>query len=255
MITRYKFLRKGMKSQNGDIKWRLNRWEKATGELSMCNNGFHCSKEAYQAFSFIHGEILTIVECRGEHLTDEDKECWREQRVVKAYKWTKRDSVKLAIFSAGQVLKYFEKYDKKDKRPREAIEAAKKWLRNPTAKNRHAADAAYAAANAAANAADAAAYAAADAAYAAANAADTAAYAAYAAADAAAYAAANAAAYAAADAADTAAYAAANAADTAAYAAARKKMIKLSMPISCSGGGVKIIKYFDYLVKHLKRIK
>jgi hypothetical protein len=80
------------------------------------------------------------------------------------------------------VLKHYEDRYPEDKRPREAIQAALKWAKDPTEANRAAANAAYvaaAAAAAAAYAADAAAYAAdaanADAAYAAADAANAAA--------------------------------------------------------------------------------
>ena len=133
----------------------------------------------------------------------------------------KSEKVAYAIFAAEQVIDIFEKKYPDDQRPRNAINAAKKYLEQPSEKNKKAAaDAAYAAA--AADAADAAA----DAAYAA----DAAAYAAAYAAAAAAYAADDAAADAA-DAADAAAdaayaaYAAAAAAaaadaDDAAYAAA-----------------------------------
>ncbi len=142
IYKRWKFLRKGFKSENGNLKWKLNKWEKVDGELDMCQNGLHACKEPYDAFSYVQGEILAVVECRGEHLKDENKECWREQRVVKAYKWTKKDSLKLAIYSAELVLKNFEKEYPNDKRPREAIEAAKKVLFKDTAKNRSAAESA-----------------------------------------------------------------------------------------------------------------
>ena len=176
MIKRWKFIRTGMKSNSGDVIWKLNKWVKVDGELDMCNWGFHASKHPYDAFSYVQGEILALVECRGEHLTDDNKECWREQRVIKTYKWTKKDSLKFAIYSAELVLKTFEDKYPTDKRPREAIEAAKKVLFKDTKKNR---DAAYAAAYAAHAAAYAAAYAAHAAAYAAYDAAYAAAYAAY----------------------------------------------------------------------------
>ena len=104
--------------------------------------------------------------------------------------------VAYAIYAAEQVIDIYEGKYPDNKKPREAIEAAKECLKNPTEENK----------KKAANAASAAAYAAADAAYAAAYAAAAdaaAAYAAYAnvAADAAADAAAAYAAYAAADAA------------------------------------------------------
>jgi hypothetical protein len=90
-------------------------------------------------------------------------------------------NVSIAVECAEHVLHIYEAKYPDDKRPRQAIEAAKAWLDNPCDATRNAADAAAYAADAA----DAAAYAA-DAAY---DAAYAAAYAAYAA-DAAAYAAA-----------------------------------------------------------------
>jgi hypothetical protein len=71
---------------------------------------------------------------------------------------TKKNKIRYAVYAAEQVLDIFEKRYDSDK-PRKAILAAKKGLKNPSEENRDAA----AAADAAANAAYAAAYAAADA--------------------------------------------------------------------------------------------
>jgi len=99
-------------------------------------------------------------------------------------KMNKRQKVQYAVFAAELVIEIYENRHT-DSRPREAIEAAKNYLKNPSSKTK---TAVLAAADAAAYAADAA-MAAADAAMAAAHAA---ADAAYAAADVAAYAAAHA---------------------------------------------------------------
>ena len=85
---------------------------------------------------------------------------WANWLVVRLM--THDQQIKYAIFAAEQVIhRYEEKYND-DKRPRWAIEAAKKYLADKTEQNKKAADAAYAAAHAAhaANAANAAAYAA-----------------------------------------------------------------------------------------------
>jgi hypothetical protein len=95
-------------------------------------------------------------------------------------KLSKENKIHYAIFAAEQVIDIFEKKYPNDNRPRKAIEAAKNYLKDPSAANKKVA---YAAAAAAA-------YAAAYATNAAAYAADAAAYAAYAADAAAAYAAA-----------------------------------------------------------------
>jgi len=53
--------------------------------------------------------------------------------------------VSYAIFAAEQVLDIYEKQYPDDKRPRQAIDAAKKCLKDPSKKNKNAAYAAYAA--------------------------------------------------------------------------------------------------------------
>jgi hypothetical protein len=88
---------------------------------------------------------MAKVEVRGKHLAQSDKQVWSEMRVVKAWEWTKADSVALAIYAAELALPIFEKKNPDDKRPRAAIEAAKAWLQDPSS-----AAAAYAAAYAAA---------------------------------------------------------------------------------------------------------
>ena len=131
---RYKFLLTGLKSENGNTKWRKGVW-KHEDNLDMCNSGFHCSKQPYQAFSYIQGEILAKVEVKGKSIIRDDKECLSDMRVVKTYKLTKKESVALAIYSAKLCLKNFEKEYPNDKQPRQAISAAVKYLKNPTKKN------------------------------------------------------------------------------------------------------------------------
>ena len=142
ITKQWKFLKKGLKSKSGTVAWKVGKWEKHEGILDICHSGFHSSNDPYHAFSYVRGEILARVECRGEHIDQDDKSCWREQRVIKAYKWTKKDSLKLAIFSAELVLKNFEDKHPNDLRPRRAIEAAKKVLFRDTEKNRSAAESA-----------------------------------------------------------------------------------------------------------------
>jgi len=142
-----------MMSAHGNMKWRLNKWYKHEGDIKLCESGFHCSKGIYQAFSYVQGPILALVEVRGEHGDEKDKEVWSEMRVVKRWKWTKRDSVLFSIYSAKLVLKNFESVFPSDKRPREAIESAEKYAKNPTIENRNAAWSAESAAESAARSA------------------------------------------------------------------------------------------------------
>ncbi len=144
MKTRYKFLRlvdDKVKSNSGDCTWKLNAW-KHEDKVSLCNYGFHCSKEIWQAFSYVQGGILAEVEVKGKKVADDNKEAYTDMRIVRAWKWQKKDSVALSIFSAELCLEEFEKVFPDDKRPREAIEAAKEWLLEPTKANESAAESA-----------------------------------------------------------------------------------------------------------------
>jgi hypothetical protein len=217
----YKFLNlkdNKITSEHGKQAWLIGKEYSVTGQIIKCKNGFHASVEPLDALRYVQGDVLALVTTSGESDndtdTDTDKVCYRSMTIVKAYNWTKLDSVALAIYSAELVIKIYEDKYPNDSRPRDAIKAAKAYLKTPNKKN----------ARAAADAADAA-----DAARAAADA-DAAAYAAAAAraaadADAAAYAAAAARAAADADAADAADAARAAAdADAAAYAEINEKI-------------------------------
>ncbi|MBK7363061.1 MAG: hypothetical protein IPJ01_12260 [Micavibrio sp.] len=140
---------------------------------------------------------LTVKQIVALKIPDEDK-VWALTQFH--FLDTKEKSVRFAIFCAEQCLTDFEKWDANDKCPREAIEAAKNWLINPTDSAARSADSA---ARSAARSAYSAARSAARSAYSAARSADSAArsaaYSAYSAARSAAYSAAHSAADSAAD--------------------------------------------------------
>ncbi len=149
----YKVFKKNLKSNHGDIKWKLNKWQTHKGKLEMCRSGFHCSKKIIDAMQYTSAEIIAQVEVKGKHLKHTDKQVWEQMCIVKTWKWTKDDSVSLAIFTAELVLPNFEKVYPNDKRPKKAIEAAKRWLRKKSETARNAAvSAAKGARNAAARA-------------------------------------------------------------------------------------------------------
>ena len=97
------------------------------------------------------GTEYAVKSLLGKSYSDAIKQCiadnklqWANWGIVRVMDGTER--VKYAVYAARQVLKLFEDKYKDDKRPREAIEAAERWTRNPSEKNRNAADAASAAA-------------------------------------------------------------------------------------------------------------
>ncbi|MBU1067780.1 hypothetical protein KKE60_08340 [Patescibacteria group bacterium] len=135
----YKTLKKGLRSERGNHKWQLNKWDKIKGKLSMCNNGFHCSKRIINAMDYVAPDIIAEVEVRGKSIKDDDKQCWEEMRITKIWKWTEKDSVAMAIYVAELVLPIYEKQYPNDNRIKNTIEAAKKVLEKDTKKNRDAA--------------------------------------------------------------------------------------------------------------------
>src|ERR1035437_8464610 len=124
----YKFLNEGLKSSKGDCVWKLNEWKTHDKDPKCCEEGFHGSVLPLDALKYINGSIVAIAEVKGKSHKENDKQAWEKMRLVKAYHWTKTDSVELAIFSAALVTDIFEKKYPKDDRPRKAIEAAKAYV-------------------------------------------------------------------------------------------------------------------------------
>ena len=123
-------------------KFILNKWYKTEGELKICHNGFHASDNIVHAMGYVNASWVAKVEVQGDSEIQEDKQCWSEMRIIEWHKWTKKDSVALAIFASELCIKEFEKVYTEDDRPRKAIEAARAVLENDTAKNRSAAESA-----------------------------------------------------------------------------------------------------------------
>ena len=153
----------------------MNHWTDKLVEISACSDAVEWCKQ------------FDTIEIAWQHCERSDWMLWL-LRKCKIAETDKTKFVRLAIRFAESSLHFYEDKYPNNKKPREAIEAAKKWVDNPTEENRvaanaaaYAAYAAYAEAYAAAYVATNADFAANAAAYAATNAANAAAYAAYAA--------------------------------------------------------------------------
>lgn len=129
------------KSSNGRCVWEIGKW-KQVKKVKLCDKGFHCSELILDAMSYVTPEFIAEVEVRGKSDIQDDKQAWSEMRLVRLWEWTKEDSVSLAIYGAELCIKNFEKVYPDDKRPRQAIQAAKRYLKNPTEENRSAAESA-----------------------------------------------------------------------------------------------------------------
>lgn len=85
MKTLYKFLRTDLKSDNGkDRDWVIGKWRKEEN-IIICEKGFHASENPAYALLYVQGEIIALVEVRGESIIEDNKQCWSEMRIKKAW--------------------------------------------------------------------------------------------------------------------------------------------------------------------------
>src|SRR5579859_2751892 len=93
-----------IKSDHGDLAWTVGEWQHVDGGIYACSNGLHCSPRISEALSYVHGTVLARVEVKGESDHESDKSAWSDMRIVKAYRWTKEDSMALAVHAAELVI-------------------------------------------------------------------------------------------------------------------------------------------------------
>ena len=131
----FKFVHSDLKSDSGDCQWEIGEWKEHTEKLELCKSGFHASKNAGDAFLEYSslGERFFLVEYDGKILKGEDKFVAQKMRLIKEI--NVNISRELAIFCAEYSLKNYEVEYPNDKRPREAIDAAKNYLKNPSKEN------------------------------------------------------------------------------------------------------------------------
>ena len=157
-------------NQNGNTQNNTNWIPKTTHEKQSCDNPELCSADVYHAYTNanlalllnpIHADISNprMFECSGDIVVSDWGKvgCFKmtSKKELQMPTWyTNRETrkqvqVMFAILCAESVLHVYETYNSTDSRPRQAIEAAKDYLKHQTN------SAAYAAADAA-DAADAA---------------------------------------------------------------------------------------------------
>lgn len=63
-------------------EWTLGEWRTITGTIRNCTNGYHLSPSPRQAYGYVNGNILALVEARGDCDHESDKSSHREMRIV-----------------------------------------------------------------------------------------------------------------------------------------------------------------------------
>ena len=131
-----KRLWKSLKLQDGKIvsdydcsEWIIGEWRTVPKPKQECK-GLNCCENIVDAMGYVAMEVLAQVEIKGEKIVGTDKITSEKMRIVKAWKWEKKDSVALAVYSSELCIENFEKFYPNNNRPRAAIESAKAWLGN-----------------------------------------------------------------------------------------------------------------------------
>ena len=154
-----KFLREDAVSPAQGFAWptprgsRPGKWVKAKGPLVVCQNGIHALRFDVGLFDWMNNPELWVIEIDGEITYSEDKHklvARRGRLIRRVEEWNEQNTSLFAADCAYLVLPIFEAQCPHDKRPRDAIRAARAYARHPTEKNRERRDAAGDAAGAAA---------------------------------------------------------------------------------------------------------
>ena len=146
-------------------KGRPGKWMPKIKDVECCKRGYHVCTIG-QVLNWVKQDGLEIWECevRGANEIQTDKSSWEQIRLVKKTPWSNKVARLFSADCAERVLHLFEKQFPEDKRPREAIQAARDFANGKISQDQldaagiaaYAAYAAYAARTAAGTAAYAA---------------------------------------------------------------------------------------------------
>jgi len=152
-MTLYKVLNEDGSCQNGGSgSWTLGEWKEVEGELVLCENGLHLCDGEEQLLEWL-GPAIYEAEYEGERLDGNDKAVVRRARIIrKLDTWNERTVRLFACDCAERVLHLYEEKYSDDKRPRHAIEIARRYVNGEVSRDEL--YAAWAAARAAARAAE-----------------------------------------------------------------------------------------------------
>ena len=135
-MTLYKVLNEDGSCRNGGSgSWTLGEWKEVEGELVLCENGLHLCDGEEQLLEWL-GPAIYEAEYEGERLDGNDKVVVRRARIIrKLDTWNERTVRLFACDCAERVLHLYEEKYSDDKRPRHAIEIARRYVNGEVSKD------------------------------------------------------------------------------------------------------------------------
>ena len=111
--------------------WVISEWREVPTPTCECE-GLNCCENIVDAMGYVNMEVLAEVEIGGVRIDGNDKITTQRMRIVRAWKWEKKDSVTMAVYAAELVIGNFEKCYPNDSRVRDTINLVKKYLITPS---------------------------------------------------------------------------------------------------------------------------
>ena len=91
-------------SEHDGSEWTVGEWRINPYPVVKECVGLNCCPHIGDAMGYVECDVLAQVKIRGTTINGDDKITAQEMRIVKAWVWTKKDSVAMAIFAAEQVI-------------------------------------------------------------------------------------------------------------------------------------------------------
>ena len=115
--------------------WTVGEWREVPAPVRECE-GLNCCRNIIDAMSYVDMEVLAEVEIDGKRVDSGDKITVQRMRIIRAWRWTRQDSVLLIAYMVKLYLAYLEKSSRLDAvHSKEEIESAKRLIKNPTYEN------------------------------------------------------------------------------------------------------------------------
>ena len=118
-------------SGHDQSKWTIGEWRSVPAPTKECI-GLNCCPNIIDAMGYVNMEVLAEVEIDGATITSNDKITSEKMRILRAWKWEKKDSVALSSYAAGLVEDNFNSWAPTDSRVRDCNAIVRKWLEDPT---------------------------------------------------------------------------------------------------------------------------
>lgn len=115
--------------------WTVGEWREVPAPICECE-GLNCCENIIEAMRYVNIEVLAEVEIDGKRIVGDDKITAQRMRIIRAWRWTREDTVLLVAYEMKLYFEYLGKLWQSDAvHSKKEIESAKALIENPTYEN------------------------------------------------------------------------------------------------------------------------